>query len=351
MSKTEANVKRRRSWFSKRDNTDGIEIISCSVKPTDASGENDLERPLDHSSPLKVSDKGGDKIGDWMDERVLCRDVFGYGEKGRAEDGDDHAKLKTRPSLLRLLKATKPEEADGSSPSLQSDEGEPSCRTSHRKKEGRPKSQGSLGSSVTPFRIRDNLSCLLNLNGKDTEEEDKELRREVLDVGKHLGDPVKYSNTYAAGVPCTRLVLLKPAQCSAFLLQLKNIKKATEDYSFYYDWILWIEEEPLGDNVTSKELRVERAIESKLDLKIAMRYLKRTLQYPNAKVHIAKAGIVPKRLSSNLIESGTLKFQIPLGYEHEMLKEVLGIVLDDTLYKPQDIQCKYKPSMHLDRAY
>lgn len=344
MSKGEANVKRRRSWFSKRDNADDIEIISCSVKPADASCDNDQERPLDQSSPFKLINKGGDKIGDWMDEGILRRDVFGYGEEGRTEDGDEHTQLKTRPSLLRLLKATKPEEADGSSPSIQSDEGEPSCRISRRKKEGRPKSQGSLGSSVTPLRIRDNLSFLLNLTSKDTEEEDKELRREVLDVGKHLGNRVKYSDTYSAGAPCTRLVLLKPAQCSAFLLQLKKIKKTAEDYSFYYDWILWIEEEPLEDNVSSKELRVERAIESKLDLKIAMRYLKKTLKNPHAKVHIAKAGIVPKRLSSNLIESGTLKFQIPLSYEHEMLKEVLDIVLDDTLYKPHDIQCKYRLS-------
>ncbi|CUM47214.1 uncharacterized protein AC631_01965 [Debaryomyces fabryi] len=324
-------LKRRGSWFTKGNHNVGIEILSCNNEDIQIPDLDEDIIPLDQSSPVPEADIDTS----WIDTKNVHNDIeelTTYVNKASLNN------IKKKLSILGLLKpgsAHNKQEEDSSEEQISLD-----IRMPQTRRVERCKSQGSLGKSITPLKIRDNINHFLKLCPS---QENQEISRQdtcgVFEKVKLISKPLnnnKYINLN--GVPCSRLGLIDHNQCAAFMFQLSNIRKNAIDYAFYFDWVVWLERK---SEENTKEMYMDRIIETKSDWKVSLKVCKRIMQETPCKIHISKVGTTPRRQSENLIDSGTVEFCVPIEYEYPMFKEISIIVMDNSLYNPLDIQCMY----------
>lgn len=324
-------LKRRRSWFSKGNHNLSIEILSCNNEDTQIPNPDEDIIPLDQSSPVPEADIDTS----WIDTKNVHNDIE---ELTTFVNKTSLNNVKKKLSILGLLKpgsAYDKQEENSSEEQVSMDIEIPQIQ-----KVKRGKSQGSLGKSVTPLKIRDNISHFLKLCPS---QENQEISRQdncgVFEKVKLMSKPLnnkKYINLN--GVPCSRLGLIDHNQCAAFIFQLDNIRKNTVDYAFYFDWVVWLERKNEENN---REMYMDRIIETKSDWKVSLKVCKKIMQENPSKIHFSKVGTTPRRQSENLIDSGTVEFCVPIEYEYPMFKELSIMVMDNLLYNPLDIQCMY----------
>lgn len=243
--------------------------------------------------------EGFEKRGDWIEEGRILEDL-----------GERTKEAKTSEEIRR------------------------NTNTQSETKTERPKSLGSFRHSMTPLRIRDNLNRYFRPHHhQESQGQNKEknlfqkqnmaaIQKEVRNLGN---------------VPCSRIGFPHYSQCIVFDFQLRDLRGPNKDYALYYDWLLWCER---GNGQDQKELNLDRVIETKLDLKMAMKYLKPMLGINYSKFHFFKTTAAPKRKSPAFIGSCTLEFMVPSGFEYDMLKETVDVVTSGALYKPQHMHRK-----------
>lgn len=328
-------LKQKRSWFSKGVREGTIEVISCNNIELSKRSSPEIINPIDQSSPKLAANVDTS----WIDTKNVHDEIE---QLTRYHEVEVTGRVKKRRSFMNFSKNASPyEEQDNGSEEEQINE---IIEPPELCLDERPKSRGSLGRSVTPLKIRDNINYFFNFGSNSPESKASiELEKSgVFDNFKPLIRELQISRfKNLNGLPCSRLALLDHNQCSAFLFQLNSIKRNSTDYSFYYDWVMWLEKSMIEEQ-KGKQMYMDRVIETKSDLKVALKVCKKLMQNSPNKIHIAKVGISPRRKTQRLIKSGTLEFRVPMDYEYDMFKEISNIVLDNMLYKPQDIQCMYQ---------
>lgn len=319
-------LKRRKSWFSKKPDVEGIEVISYNNEDVQMMNPEENIEPIDQSSPILEADINTS----WIDTKKVNDELE---ELSNCIENTSLRKKSERQSLQTLTKPGS-DHLDSSSEQINIIGDFPEVEI-----ESRPKSQGSLRRSVTPLRIRDNINHFLRLCATPEKQEVfDESTSNVFKVSQISTNQTKSRFSNLNGVPCSRLGLLDHNQCAAFMFQLNNIRKKSVDYAFYHDWVLWIEKE--GEE-KKREMYMERIIETKSDLKCSFKLCKKIMNEEPRKIHISKVGTTPRRLTPKLENSGTVEFCVPVDYEYTMFKELTNIITDNTLYKPHDIQCMY----------
>lgn len=202
----------------------------------------------------------------------------------------------------------------------------------------------SLGPSVTPFKIRDNINHLLGI--RQSEDKELQLSEDILSQVSKIYDSlgrsslsdlqVDHAENIFSGVPCTRFALLNHSQNLAYLYQLNSIKKNLNGYLLYFKWCVWLIKVSNGD----KRSEIDRIIENNQDLRVFINQIKKIISKTYYKIHIFKFGITPSRKARDQIGSETLEFRVPFELQEDLLKQLVSIILRDEIYRPESIQCK-----------
>lgn len=351
-------IKRRRSWFHRRLKEN--QSIDPAEQPEKVTKEAQLssEPPVDHSSPKS------EKVDtSWIEDEEIQRSIAEF--NNRLEKGSSEMSSKTDILESLLKELVVPEEIE--EPAWKSSTDEVSDCTEHNSSYSSSVSRSSLqlchepsnsslprrvalpthstlGPSVTPLRIRDNLHHLLHTlqseyDIKDLSYEERKQTQFLQNMG--MDRSVRSVNISKlctfSGVPSSRLALLDNNQCSAFLYQLQKYKSHASQYSYYFSWMAWCEK--IGSR--GKKLIAEAVIDTNIDFEQYMKSLKKRVSLVDHRFHLLKLNFLPKRKSQRMINGGTIDIQVSINEGYEMFKELGRLVMEDTLYKPRSIQRKY----------